>query len=179
MDSRPPNFKRQNLPYEVQYCPKCGYCAPNIAKKRKDQNVPSALLTVNRELSLSERFECAANILLAQGVRDYATYHLFLKGAWSADDTGDADRALFLRTRYLNYPCLKHEAVKIRLILADTARRIGDFEKAHFFLKECGNLPDGDSTFGKLFMFEERLCNERDVQCHSCDEIFEKNSFSM
>ncbi|MHB1354681.1 MAG: hypothetical protein ACYCZF_01750 [Anaerolineae bacterium] len=34
LDTRPPETTRSNLPYWIQRCPSCGYCAPDLSLGR-------------------------------------------------------------------------------------------------------------------------------------------------
>ena len=141
LDTRPPESLRSSLPYWVQRCPNCGYCAPDI-----DREYPLAAEVVRRESyqtllrkrSLPQRaryFLAWAMIQHANG-EDLGAGWSALHAAWACDDAGKPAAAVLCRQQSLasferaraggkSLPGFEDPGAE-EILLADLYRRTGD-----------------------------------------------------
>ncbi len=145
LDTRPPESLRSSLPYWVQRCPNCGYCAPDI-----DRDYPMAIAVVHRPAyqallrkrslpQLARSFLAWAMILQASG-EDLSAGWSALHAAWACDDAGKPAAAVQCRLQALTsfeqargrgkaLPGFEDPGAE-EILLADLYRRTGQFERA-------------------------------------------------
>jgi len=145
LDTRPPESLRSSLPYWVQRCPNCGYCAPDIdreylqaAEVIRQASYP-ALLRRRSLPQLARSFLAWAMIQQANGEGLSAGWSA-LHAAWACDDAGKLAPAVQCRQQALasfeharrsgkNLPGFEDPGAE-EILLADLYRRTGQFEQA-------------------------------------------------
>jgi hypothetical protein len=181
LDLRPAPLERETLPFTIQQCPTCGYCASRIDKK-----VEGAEATVTSDVyraqiedkafpELARSYLCAS-LLLADSNAGSAGWAA-LQAAWVCDDEADLGPArtcrlraseLFRSARSSSIPFAQEPAVE-SLVLADVLRRSGRFEDA---LAECetGIALEASGALASALQLERFLVEDRNTEVHRVDE---------
>lgn len=186
LDGRPSEMARSTMPYWVQNCPHCGYCAANLARghesARDTVKSPAyqAQLHAPDTPSLANGFLCAAMLAGAARRLPDAVQHR-LHAAWVADDSGQNELARQYRSAAVDALLSRREALKAwqsggadwkgseAVFLVDVLRRAGRFTEA---LREVdAALQQGTSTIVReLLRFERSAIERGDTECHKQDE---------
>ncbi len=185
LDTRPPESLRSSLPYWVQRCPNCGYCAPDI-----DREYPLAVYVVRQEgyqallrkrslPQLARSFLAWAMIQQANGEGLSAGWSA-LHAAWACDDAGKPAAALWCRQQALasferargrgkNLPGFEDSGAE-EILLADLYRRTGQFEKAVEVSRQgLGKQPS--LVIARTLEHEIILATGKDDGRHSLSEV--------
>ena len=144
LDTRPAEMERSTIPYWVQRCPNCGYCAEALeikvsetVRRLVESNGYKDALMDDRFPKLSNEFHCLALIRLKK--RNHkAAFCPYLHAAWVCDDESNTEGSKMFRTKAIEV--LERDGKKgIRVsedlnvqntIRVDLYRRIGQFERA-------------------------------------------------
>jgi hypothetical protein len=186
LDRRPPEMMRSTIVYWVQECPQCGYCHTDISEA-----VGSAAVTVKTDAyraqlfnaglpHLADRFLC---MLLAHDAagENHAAYYNALCAAWACDDAQNTEGALKIRRlagerletiRNSGGVYLKQSGGD-DLLLADLARRTGDFAKVRT-LAEAGLALNAEDIIVKLLKYEVELAEAKDSAAHTIQKVLGK-----
>ncbi|MBS7251264.1 MAG: hypothetical protein KIH08_11870 [Candidatus Freyarchaeota archaeon] len=125
LDTRPPEMKRSTLPYWIEFCPECGFCAPDISEAP-----PEAAEIVRSEAyqqqlhnpefpALANKFLCLSLILEKIGVYVGAGW-CSVHAAWACDDTYPSRIP-----KIEPYYTLKTDIIRILKFLLTKGRREG------------------------------------------------------
>lgn len=185
LDTRPAEPVRSLLPYRVQYCPNCGYCATDISL-----DYPGAVGVIRSEAyqkllrrrSLPEKarqFLAWALIEEAGGEPGGAGWSA-LHAAWVCDDAekpaaaSECRRlalARFTRQRALigHIPGFEDASLE-DLMLADLNRRIGHFKEAQICAR-AGLDHQPVEVVRRTLNLEIELADRGDRSVHSLEEI--------
>jgi hypothetical protein len=182
MDTRPAEMLRSTLAQQIQSCPACGYCAPDISKRAAQCSAITQSPEYSRQLDarhfpgLANHFLCAA--LIAEGAADYvrATWSR-LQAAWACDDAGKRHAARKCRTQAADsllkaitlHQQLSPEPGTEFVILADVLRRARLFDKARMQI-EVALAKNLDARVKRLLLFEEFLVRKKDGKRHTVAE---------
>ena len=104
LDLRPNGPARWALPFKVQGCDACGYCADSIGQAPPDAGavvespIYRGVLERSKLPGLARSFFCAALVEEAAGKREAAGWS-FLSAAWACDDRDAAGQARSCRLR--------------------------------------------------------------------------------
>jgi hypothetical protein len=185
LDTRPPEMRRSTMAYWVHECEECGYVAPELdktagtdAKRVATADYRQALGRGDRA-KLANRFVCRALLEEAAGDLASAGWRR-LHAAWVCDDEEQAEEArvqrlaalaLFERGRAGGVPAMKSTAGGDELLLADIARRAGEFEQALEYCAAGLALPEVPAFVTSLLMLEQELVRARDTGRHAVDEV--------
>ena len=185
LDTRPAEMARSALPFGVQRCPSCGYCARDISLEypEADRVIRTpAYEKILRKRSVTEKarqFLGWAAIQEAIGEYGGAGWSS-LHAAWVCDDAdkvkGAAEcRQLALERFTRQLMQLGHitgldEPSIIRLVLADLCRRTGQFEPAARWARDGQELNPSDIVRFALEL-ELALIEDQDTASHSLEEI--------
>ena len=185
LDTRPPELERATLPWRVQTCPCCGYCAPDLS-----ESIEKAAEVVQRDSYQqqlkSEEFPRLANAFLClsmihENVGDFVSAGWdTIHASWACDDGGAeagaikcrkmaVDRLLRARERGQSFSKIvgAEEAV-----IADLMRRSGQFKPALEICEE-GLRRGPEELIASILNFQKKLIEESDVGCHTVDEAVE------
>ena len=188
LDLRPNGPARWALQFQIQRCPRCGYCAPRIAERTPKAGRTVASLVYRDVLenarmpSLARSFFCAALVAEAAELRERAAWH-FVDAAWACDDSGATEQARICRQRAaemfvsaLAWGDVATENPVVRGVQADLLRRAGRHDEA---LAACAAAeaaldPDdaGDAQTGIVLGFIRELVESGDDDVHSAAEAF-------
>jgi len=185
LDTRPPPLQRGTMEMWVQECTDCGFVAPElgIASDVAGRIVASAdyraEIAKPGRVRQASRFVCRS--LLDEAAGDLVTAGWRrLHAAWVCDDVANVEEAreqrraalgLFERARAQGKLAMKSVAGGDQLLLADLARRSGEFEQALEFCEaglKIGALP---AFVAKLLAFQRELVLARDVGAHTVAEV--------
>lgn len=185
LDTRPAEIARSALPFGVQRCPTCGYCARDISLEypQAEQLVhsPAYEKILHRRNITEKAREFLAWALIQEANEEYGgAGWSALHAAWACDDAdkpkGAAEcRQLALErfTRQLarqgHITGLDDPAI-IRLVLADLCRRTEQFEPAARWAREGQERKPTDIVRFALEL-ELALIEDQDAACHSLEEI--------
>lgn len=185
LDTRPAELARSALPFGVQRCPSCGYCARDISLEypEADRVIRTpAYEKILRKRTVSEKarqFLAWAAIQEVNGEYGGAGWSS-LHAAWACDDAdklkGAAEcRQLALERFTRQLMQLGHitgldEPSIIRLVLADLCRRTGHFEPAARWARDGQELHPSDIVRFALEL-ELALIEDQDTASHSLEEI--------
>ncbi len=185
LDTRPPPPARMALALQIQCCPACGYCAPNI--EVMPDVAPSV---VAQEAYRAQRndpsFPYLANMFLCWGMiqvvaGEYAgAGWAAVRAAWACDDEGAeyASAAVTCRLRAVEWfvagrergQSFATEAEVEEALLADLLRRSARFDEAEAAIARGLSLNPSE-TVRRVLLFQRRLCQARDTALHTVGEI--------
>jgi hypothetical protein len=138
------------------------------------------LKNASRE-KLANRFVCRALLDVAAGDLVSAGWRR-LHAAWACDDAEHAEEAgvqrlaaldLFEKARAQGARAMKSVAGGDELLLADIARRAGEFERAMEFCAAGLALEGVPAFVTSLLMLQQDLVRARDTACHTVAEAEE------
>ncbi len=184
LDTRPAMPARVALPMQIQCCPSCGYCAPDVS-----EGPPVATAVVAREDYQAQRqapsFTYLANMFLCWSMiqreaGDYAgAGWAAVRAAWACDDGGAAYAqaaircrlravALFTEAQQREQPFAAEPGAE-EALLADLLRRSGRFAEAETVIGQgLARRPSG--TLQRILCYQRRLCRRRDASSHTIAE---------
>ena len=187
LDLRPPSMERETLQHQIQECPACGYCAPELneavparAREVMDLAPYQTLRKSRRYPELASRFLRAA--LLAEGAREPETaFHHALRAAWDCDDAGRLEAAAECRGAAIHYlrsardrqtaagQGEQEDSPGETAVLIDLLRRSGRFEEASALSTQLSQekLPD---VLRQVTAFQNTLIARQDAGCHTVEE---------
>lgn len=190
LDLRPAGPQRWALPYTVQRCRACGYCArslgeapPGIAATVASL-VYQGVLSGSRLPSLARSLFCSALVREAAGDPDGAGWR-FLEAAWACDDVPDPGparicrgRAVEMFRRSLVTGEAKAPAGVVLTLVADLLRRARRFDEAvevsAAAQRELAEL-EGEDEFAATADIARYICSlagAGDDAAHCCGEAF-------
>ncbi len=183
LDLRPPEMQRSTMPYWVQTCSQCGFCASDIGKTMQGSRDLIAQPAYRDQLrnpdfpELANRFLCWAMIAEAEGAWADAA-HASLHAAWACDDAQLAEVANTCRLQAIDrIRAAWDKGAKVvdggeaePVLLVDLLRRTGQFPEAgdtvHRVLRDVQ-----DPWISKVFEFELSLIKAEDAAVHRLDEV--------
>lgn len=184
LDTRPPQMRRSSMWLWLQECGSCGYVASDLGDADEVRPMESLWHAYLAELNSPQRPRLA-NLFVCRSLLDEAAGDLAAAGwrrlhaAWVCDDRGPAEEAslqrraaigLFERSRRVGKLAMEQAVAGDELLLADIARRCGDFEAAHAYC-ELGFQLDVQPFIGQLLEFEKKLVAAGDTACHNVGEV--------
>jgi hypothetical protein len=150
LDTRPPELQRSTIGMWVHECQVCGFVSGELGKS-KPTDVETVAKSGYRAALASRDRHHSANRFVCRSMLDEAAGELASSGwrrlhaAWVCDD----------------------------LLLADLARRSGEFERGIAYC-ETGLQHEEITPFvADLLRFERQLCEAKDMRCHTVGEIEE------
>ena len=184
LDTRPPPLARLTLPMQIQCCPVCGYCAPNVSEALPEAAAEVARPEYQAQLRhpdfpyLANLFLCWSRIAEAAGRYAEAGWAA-VRAAWACDDEGPARAgaavacreravALFESARQRGQ-AFAHEPGAEEAILADLLRRSGRFAEADA-VAQAGLARKPPPTIARVLHYQRHLCQRRDTEAHTVDE---------
>ena len=188
LDFRPPEMARSTIDYWLHECASCGCCAVDLA--RLDPRVPDivrrpafrAMRAGLGDLSDSARkFRTATFIACELG--DYAGAFLrALHEAWVHDDETDDIRARAVRLDAVDFLHQVHQSgLRVypemgadEVVVVDLFRRAGEFDRAAAICSDVLSKPCPNEV-RVVLEFQRSLCDRRDSDCHTMDEVFERS----
>lgn len=184
LDFRPPEMQRGTMPYWVQRCPGCGYCAADIsaenttAKDIIQTKVYKDQLKNKSYPKLANSFLCQSMILESAKALNTAAWAV-MHAAWVCDDAKKKDAMRELRIRAaglfrkaldMGQEIMEGEPEDM-LVIIDALRRAGEFEEAVKECDECLQLEYHISEVGQAYKFEKQLIAIKDTTCHTFEDI--------
>jgi hypothetical protein len=187
LDTRPPEMRRSTMDHWVHECDECGYVAADLGDAGEAGTMTSVWHAYLAELHspqrprLANRFVCRALLDEAAGDPAAAGWRR-LNAAWACDDAERAEEArvqrraaleLFQRARAAGQRAMKSVAGGEEVLLADIARRAGEFEQAAEYCAAGLALPDVPAFVTQLLVLEQGFIAARDVGRHRVSEAEE------
>jgi hypothetical protein len=187
LDTRPPQMQRSTMSYWVHECEECGYVAAELDKfadtdaKRVATSDYREALSRGDRAKLANRFVCRALLEEAAGDLAAAGWRR-LHAAWACDDEEQAEEArvqrvaalvLFENARTRGERAMKSVVGGDEVLLADIARRSGEFERALQYCAAGLALAEVPAFVTSLLMLEQDLVRARDTACHTVAEADE------
>ncbi len=182
LDLRPAPMQRSTMFAWLQECPHCGYVA---SKLENELEVPANLLKTDAYLTceghdfksdLSRRFY--RHYLISKAENDYGSEFLsLLHCAWTCDDNDD-ELAVEMRKMALEsldkiVPESDGERNNLLIIKADLLRRTQQFDRV---IKEFKDFILENKLQNDVITFQIELAMEKDSECHTVDEVVNKNT---
>jgi hypothetical protein len=186
LDTRPPQMKRSTLHLWVHECEECGYVAADLgdaAEARQTAPLWHAYLAeLNRadRPRVANRFVCRSLFDEAAGEHAAAGWRR-LHAAWACDDAEQADEArvqrraaleCFERARAAGQRAEKSMIAGDEMLLADIARRAGEFAQAESYVAAGLAQAGVSSRIAGWLEFQRKLAAERDIGRHTVDEAY-------
>lgn len=190
LDLRPAAPRRWALPYAVQRCRACGYCAQSLgelsdrAAETVRSHVYRGVLERSKLPALARSLFCAALVREAAGDHDGAAWR-FLEAAWVCDDVPDPPQARVCRQRAIEMfrrALDRGEADAppgvVLTLIADLLRRSRRFDEAQAVaggaLRALGELERDEqfATTADIARYIGELAAAGDDALHCCDEAF-------
>jgi len=187
LDTRPPEMKRSTIRLWVHECDECGYVAPELGAAADGAGRIVASAEYRAELGnasrakLANRFMCRALLEVAAGDLVSAGWRR-LHAAWACDDADLGEEArvqrraaleCFKRARAQGEHAMKSVVGGDEVLLADVARRAGEFERALEYCATGLALPEIPAFVTKLLLYQRELVMARDIGCHKVSEAEE------
>lgn len=175
LDARPAPFGRHVLPYKVQECPHCHYCAYDIAEKNishlaLDENYEN--IVADDSIAETPKKYYLLGYLQSKNFEHRKAGISYLNAAWYYDDVKNAEKAVFFRKKAaqeLSQHALKNDDGDAALILLDIFRRIGEFEEAKGLIEWLGET--GEEELDKIIQFQKTLIERNDTEAHNMSEV--------
>ena len=187
LDLRPSGPARWALQFQIQCCPRCGYCAERIGERTRgargavESIVYRDVLENARMPELARRFFCAALVAEAAELRDQASSH-FLSAAWACDDSGAVEQARICRDRAaemlakaIEWGDVPSESPVVHGVRADMLRRSGRHDEAIDALDAAGARGEDDEgaiQAATVLAYIRELAEAGDDRPHSVAEAF-------
>jgi hypothetical protein len=186
LDLRPNGPARWALQFQVQRCPRCGYCADQIGQRTRGARrvvgsiIYREVLENARMPELAREYFCAALVAEAAELRDGACSH-FLSAAWVCDDAGAAEQARICRDRAaemlasaIEWGDVPTENPVVHGVRADILRRAGRHAEAVAALDTASAIDgEGEQTqTATVLAFIRELAEAGDDEPHSVAEAF-------
>lgn len=185
LDTRPPPLQRGTMEMWVHECVECGFVAPELEKAVQGDArvVASAGYRVEIEkagrVRQASRFVCRS--LLDESAGDLVTAGWRrLHAAWVCDDVANVGEAReqrlaalkhFERARAQGKLAMKSVVGGEQLLLADIARRAGEFSRALGFCEAGLAVAALPAFVAKLLALQRELVLARDVGGHTVAEV--------
>ena len=185
LDTRPPPLRRSTMELWVHECDECGYVAPELEKALVGDARIVGSAEYRAELKCAGR-ERLANRMVCRSLLEVAAGNLVTAGwrrlhaVWACDDASAVEEArtqrlvaleLFEQARASGQRVMKSVEGGDEVLLADIARRSGEFERALIFC-DAGLALTGVPAFVRSILgFERGLVLARDSACHSVGEV--------
>ncbi|MBN1147558.1 MAG: hypothetical protein JXA78_09890 [Anaerolineales bacterium] len=183
LDTRPPEMLRSTIPYWIQCCPSCGYCAPQVSvgpEEAREIVRSNAYLKQLGDPSyppLADHFLCWAMIQEACGELADAGWAC-VHAAWACDDEGASMGASLCRMKAIEHflqarrrgARFAEPAGVEDVLLADLYRRCGEFERA-VTMVQVGVLKRPAETLRKVLYYQVKLVMQCDAAKHTIDEV--------
>ena len=182
LDLRPPPDQRETIAHWVQECPHCGYCGLVLDEPMagaEEVMASDGYRAIREEPGSDElviRLLCAST-LLEHAERWVEASETALWAAWAADDAGADEAAIRARRRVLGLL----DEVRRRgehyiedpgaetLVMADIARRAGEFDRATELLHGLGAIDD--PRFGAIVAFQRGRVAARDRGRYTIEDV--------
>lgn len=186
LDLRPHGPARWALQFQVQRCPRCGYCAETIGQRSRGARRAVASIVYRDVLEnarmpeLARRFFCAALVAEAAELRHKSARH-FCSAAWACDDAGSTeqaricrDRAAEMLARAIEWGDVPSQSPVVHGVRADMLRRAGRYEEAIEVLDAAGvgGEDDDESQAATVLAYIRELAESGDDEPHSVAEAF-------
>ncbi len=184
LDTRPPEMRRSTMRYWLHECAECGYVAGELGLARGSDAHVVASRAYRQELNRGDRSHLA-NVFVCSALLEENYGDLVMAGwrrlhaAWACEDVSLFDEAraqrlaaleLFERARAQGEQAVKSMAGGDESLLADIARRAGQFERAIHYC-EAGLALEGLPGFLTHFLrFERALALQRDHGRYTVDD---------
>ena len=185
LDLRPNGPARWALQFQIQRCPRCGYCAENIGQRARGARRAVASIVYRDVLDnarmpeLAREYFCAALVAEAAGLRDAASSH-FLSAAWVCDDAEAVEQARICRDRAaemlaaaIEWGDVPSENPVVHGVRADVLRRAGRYDEALAALDAASSSEDDEPTqAATVLAYIRELAEAGDDDPHSVAEAF-------
>ncbi len=182
LDSRPAEMIRSTLPFWVQCCPSCGYCAPDISEAEAGaaEIVHSSPYMEQRASTrcpeLANHFLCRAfieNALDHYAEAGWAALH----AAWACDDARNRAAAIACRKKAIELlrgaqsrgVSFAPEPAAEQAVLADLLRRSREFEAVEAICLE-GLKANPSAILVQVLEYERALARRRDGKCYTVEQ---------
>jgi glutathione S-transferase len=171
----------------VHECGECGYVAPELGAAAEGAGRIVASAAYRTELKSADRAQLA-NRMVCRSLLEVAAGEFVTAGwrrlhaAWVCDDANAIEEArvqrraaleLLERARASGQRAIKSVEGGDEVLLADIARRAGEFERALEYCVAGLALPEVPEFVRNILEFECALVRVRDVACHSVGEVEE------
>lgn len=183
-DTRPGETMRSTLPYWVQRCPACGYCAADITSIHDRAAGAVESDEYHRILHDSSMPPKAREFLAYAIILDHVDQPgdagwSALHAAWACDDAGDEHAATRCRGRALEFwqKCKTNgenfgdEIALEFTIVTDVCRRMARWEDAVVACSEALDAEDLSPIFEDVLRHEKALIDRKDRSAHSLKEL--------
>jgi len=177
LGARPPQMRRSTVSHWLHECKDCGLVAGNLSVARASDAHIVASTAYRAELNhagrprLANVFVCGALLEEAGGDLVMAARRR-LHSAWACDDATHTETArvqrleglaLFEPARAEGQHAMKSMAGGEEMLLADSARRAGEFERALSYCTGGLAAPGVTELTRQLLLFERELVLRRDA----------------
>lgn len=179
---RPQGMARDLIAHQVQHCPACGYCAPDITCEYDHARDVVQTETYRQQSgnpvfpALANHFLCWALIRQATSAYNEAGWAA-LHAAWVCDDATAIESArqcrrrafaLFQQAQHTRKPFAQEKGVEAA-VLADLLRRTEQFDLVAAVCQE-GLRQGSKAAVRDVLLFQIELANRRDARCYSVED---------
>jgi hypothetical protein len=179
---RPQGMARSLIAHQIQNCPSCGYCAPDITQEYDQARNVMQTENYRQQLAnpslpaLANHFLGWALIREAAGVYNEAGWAA-LHAARVCDDAAAPEPAkqcrhhalaLFQQAHHAQMPFAKEKVVEAA-VFADLLRRTEQFDRVEAVCQE-GLRQGPKASVRAALLFQIALANRRDALCYSVED---------
>ena len=184
LDTRPGEPLRSTLPFWVQCCSACGYCAgditvahPRAAEVVRSDTYQHALQDPSLPLKARHflAYACLLERLREFGDAGWSALH----AAWMCDDAGHTDGACRCREQAIEYwkrgkhagQAFSDDFASEYALVADLHRRMAQFELALVTCSEALDMEDVPPVIEHVLRRQKALIERKDTSAHSLREL--------
>ena len=172
LDLRPPEMQRSTMKWWIQECPHCGYVSTSI---EDETNISIEYLNSYEyctcsnnsfKSELAEKFYKYYKINLSDNNEEDAFYAI-LHAAWSCDDIGDTDNAIYCRKlaiAEIEKIIENNDNETLKVQKADLFRRAGLFDA---LIENYNPLDFEDEILQKIISFQIQKSIEKDSSVYT------------
>ena len=182
LDTRPPEMKRSTIKVDIQRCPTCGYCSPDLSKCNKNTKdivdsqkyksiINDDLIPENASSYLALSYEYEHNNQLSGSI--WSAIH----ASWICDDDQNFEASIKCRKHAISLigkansqaELLSSQTGATEAISIDLMRRVGMFQEAQKLVSQTKEK-ELDELIFKVIDYEEKLIEMNDIESHTISE---------
>jgi hypothetical protein len=184
LDTRPAEMLRSTLPYWIERCPACGFCAPDISKPQEGAAGIVRTPAYQEQLrdpgfpALANSFLCHA-LLLEHAARYSDGGWAAVHAAWACDDEGSPAASRCRERAVLLFRMAREQGQAVaaqpgadEAVLTDLLRRSGHDGEAMAACRD-GLAMDPEPLIAAVLRFQQALIGRGDRKPHTISDAME------
>lgn len=179
LDTRPSQMLRSLLPYQIEFCEKCGYANDQIEElafedvKLTMKNEEYQNILNNDFIPNMGKAYLLSGYLHEINKEDKKSGFLYMMAAWSFDDCLNKKQAIYARKKAISLfekYLKKEDNIQLRMIIVDLLRRTEKYEEAILSAQELLNKVE-EEFLKKILLYQIDLSKINESSCHNVGEV--------